>query len=433
MQATNDLRDILNAAEQAVGRDDHASAERLLRDALALQELNTRTNRDEIAKTLNNLAIVCEMLGKIADAETCYRRAYAIATASLPPTDPFVTTSRENLEEFCKANGLPIQRAHAPRPQPARPRPAAPPPQSATPPAPPAPQPRPVAAPQSPAAAQPAAGAQSVAAVRQVAAPALAAASASAAVQSASTPRHVAPRVISPGDVPLHRVPSPIAVPAKSHSSRAVVLTAVSAAVLAVALGAGRYWLASGGAAQPSAPASVSEASTTASPEAPTGPPPSSTAAATPAPAAPAPSPLIETAAPAPAPTAAPPPEPVAPLPPPPPATTASSSVSVVSAQICRSLTTSGAWQCAEAKGPQNPGTLSYFTRVASTRDTTIEHRWYHDDRLHQSVPLRIRANASGFRTYSRTTIGRERAGTWKVELRTQNGQLLDERTFDVR
>ena len=64
--------------------------------------------REEIAKTLNNLAVVCEMTGKLKDAETCYRRAFKIATASLPASDPFVTTSRENLEAFCTAQGLPL-------------------------------------------------------------------------------------------------------------------------------------------------------------------------------------------------------------------------------------------------------------------------------------------------------------------------------------
>ena len=38
MQEANDLRAILNAAEQAAARDDAAAAERLLREALALQE-----------------------------------------------------------------------------------------------------------------------------------------------------------------------------------------------------------------------------------------------------------------------------------------------------------------------------------------------------------------------------------------------------------
>jgi hypothetical protein len=76
---------------------------------------------------------------------------------------------------------------------------------------------------------------------------------------------------------------------------------------------------------------------------------------------------------------------------------------------------------------------MVFYTRVASGRDTTIEHRWYRDGRLHQTVPLRIRANPSGFRTYSRTGITADRSGSWKVELRAQDGQLLDEKTFVVQ
>ena len=113
MQATNDLRALLNAAEQAAARDDAAAAERLLREALALQESTAGSPREEIARTLNNLAVVCEMTGKMADAETCYRRAHAIATATLPPSDPFVTTSRENLEQFCSSQGIPLERPAA--------------------------------------------------------------------------------------------------------------------------------------------------------------------------------------------------------------------------------------------------------------------------------------------------------------------------------
>ena len=45
-------------------------------------------------------------------------------------------------------------------------------------------------------------------------------------------------------------------------------------------------------------------------------------------------------------------------------------------------------------------------------------------------MPLRIRANPSGFRTYSRTTVTPDGTGTWKVELRAQNGELLDEKKF---
>ena len=76
---------------------------------------------------------------------------------------------------------------------------------------------------------------------------------------------------------------------------------------------------------------------------------------------------------------------------------------------------------------------MYFFTRVASARDTVIEHRWYRDDRLHQRVELRIGANPGGFRTYSRNTIGSDGAGTWKVELRSEDGRVLHEDTFLVR
>jgi hypothetical protein len=76
---------------------------------------------------------------------------------------------------------------------------------------------------------------------------------------------------------------------------------------------------------------------------------------------------------------------------------------------------------------------MYFYTRVVSPRDTTIEHRWYRDERLEQTVPLRIRANPSGFRTYSQTRISANRAGKWKVEVRSQDGELLDEKTFAVR
>jgi hypothetical protein len=105
----------------------------------------------------------------------------------------------------------------------------------------------------------------------------------------------------------------------------------------------------------------------------------------------------------------------------------------VVDARVCRSLTTSGAWECDPVTGDTAPGPLYFFTRVAATRDTTVQHRWYVGDRLHQSVMLSIQANPAGYRTYSRTTIGPERAGDWRVELRAEDGRVLTEQRFTVR
>jgi hypothetical protein len=105
----------------------------------------------------------------------------------------------------------------------------------------------------------------------------------------------------------------------------------------------------------------------------------------------------------------------------------------VADARLCRNLSTSGAWQCDQISGEVGPGTIYFFTRIAATRDTTVQHRWYFGDQLRQSVMLSIQANSAGYRTYSRTTIAPDRAGNWRVELRTEDGRVLREERFTVR
>jgi hypothetical protein len=63
-----------------------------------------------------------------------------------------------------------------------------------------------------------------------------------------------------------------------------------------------------------------------------------------------------------------------------------------------------------------------------------VLHRWYRGDSLQQVFELIVLANAfPGYRTYSRLTIGPERAGDWRVELRTTDGILLQKEFFVVR
>ena len=77
---------------------------------------------------------------------------------------------------------------------------------------------------------------------------------------------------------------------------------------------------------------------------------------------------------------------------------------------------------------------MFFYTRVQSAAATTIEHRWYQGDRLRQAVQLPVQASpGAGYRTYSRTTISRERAGDWRVELRSADGTVLHEARFTVR
>jgi hypothetical protein len=80
------------------------------------------------------------------------------------------------------------------------------------------------------------------------------------------------------------------------------------------------------------------------------------------------------------------------------------------------------------------PGRLAFYTRIKSRRSTTVEHRWYQGDTVRQVVPLTIGANpGSGYRTYSRHTLGPGDGGEWRVELRDGAGVVLHEERFVVR
>src|SRR5262245_20589185 len=109
MQEPREARSIIEAAEQSAAGGDYASAERLLREAADLQEARLGPLDPDLANTLNNLGVVCEMNNNPVQAEHCFRRAFAIATTVLTPDHPFVATSRQNLRDFCDARGIPIE------------------------------------------------------------------------------------------------------------------------------------------------------------------------------------------------------------------------------------------------------------------------------------------------------------------------------------
>ena len=60
--------------------------------------------------------------------------------------------------------------------------------------------------------------------------------------------------------------------------------------------------------------------------------------------------------------------------------------VSVLNAQVCSALEKKGLpdWQCASVSGDSQPGTYIFYTRLLTNADTTVEHRWYRDERVHQ-------------------------------------------------
>jgi hypothetical protein len=113
-------------------------------------------------------------------------------------------------------------------------------------------------------------------------------------------------------------------------------------------------------------------------------------------------------------------------------------SVSIVRADVCRTFSTAtqqnGDWRCEPVEDTVAPGAFVFYTRLKSPGATTVVHRWYQGENLVQGVELRVGANpGAGYRTYSRNTIGPERAGAWRVELRSRDGALLHEVRFVVR
>jgi hypothetical protein len=109
MPEPREARSIIDNAEQAAASGNYFSAEELLREAAAVQEQTLGPQHPDLANTLNNLGVVCEITDNPIDAEHYFRRAYTIATATLAPDHPFVVTSRKNLHDFCAARGRPIE------------------------------------------------------------------------------------------------------------------------------------------------------------------------------------------------------------------------------------------------------------------------------------------------------------------------------------
>src|SRR3954463_12859729 len=108
MSELQDVRTMLDAAEAAANSGDLASADDLLQKVARIQEAELGAGHPDLANTFNNLAIVAETTGRMSDAERFYRRAVAVASASLPADDPKVVSSRHNLEAFCRERGVPI-------------------------------------------------------------------------------------------------------------------------------------------------------------------------------------------------------------------------------------------------------------------------------------------------------------------------------------
>ena len=107
----------------------------------------------------------------------------------------------------------------------------------------------------------------------------------------------------------------------------------------------------------------------------------------------------------------------------------------VVDARVCSRLVTrddDGApvaeWGCHPVVDAAATGQLSFYTRIRSPTDATVEHRWFRDGVLEHEIDLRIGANiGSGYRTYSVRSVSPQDRGTWRVELRSRDRELYAE------
>jgi DUF2914 family protein/tetratricopeptide repeat protein len=370
MSELQDAGRMLAEADQAAIANDLAFADELLRHAARIQEAELGPLHPDLANTLNNLAIVAEKTGRLGDAEMFYRRAVAIASASLPVDHPMIAASRENLEDFCRARGLPID----------------------TP-------------------------AFMTLSARDTAG--LDASAPEGAIGASETPETPADVRTANGDFSMEATPPPSGSPwpvsrqrtptvsepmppAPRRVSRSLAWAVMGVVVVLVTA---MFFL--------RRPWSSRETSTTAPAAEPTTRPQAAERALPPRVEPRSNGQDVPTDKPAPTPS--------------------SGAPTLATAQLCRMFSTSGAnWRCDPAVDPVPPGPIVLYTRVRSPRDGMVVHRWYRGDALQQSVKLTIRANATeGYRTYSRQTV--DGGADWRVEVSSSNGDLLHERRFAVR
>ena len=105
MPDTREIPSLMAQAAEAANANDPAAAVALLREVLDQQTATLGAEHKELAPTLNNLAMMLERQGDVAEAERCYRHAYDIARRGAAPNDPLVQVSRANLNAFLQASG----------------------------------------------------------------------------------------------------------------------------------------------------------------------------------------------------------------------------------------------------------------------------------------------------------------------------------------
>jgi hypothetical protein len=386
MDEISDPASLVEAAQQAAAAGDYPTAAYRLRDAAEWQERQLGPDHPDLVNTLNNLGVVLERSRRLEEAEGAYRRAYAIARKVFDASHPFVVTSAANLREFCEAHGVAFG-------------PSAPAPEG------PAAAVQPAAVVESPAVGAPAVARQPAAGGSAAGKPA----AVEARAKRAAVPAAPEGRTWKPAAA----VPDALDEPRRGSSMRVVAIAGTLAVVLGIT------WLMTRSSEQATSSAVSSEAGSERGDAAPTTGKPSQESPATRGGSVPGAAAREEPARPADRSAGSP------------------AGFSIVDAELCQTLVTrpgAAEWTCTPAGASVPPGRLAYYTRVRSSSDVSVEHRWYRGDVLQQRVELPVQANpASGYRTYSRRTIGTDEAGAWRVELRSESGALLREQRFVVR
>ena len=418
MDEPDEIAQAVSEAERASSEGDHARAEQALRRALWMQEARFGVVHPEVANTLNNLGVVCDILGRPDEAEFLYRRALGLARTTLPAEHPYIATSLENLSALYKTQGRPEKLALVADSEVSR---------SGLP-------------------------------IRESADDAGVEAEASEAeVSEAEVPegeaRAQTPASASPAG---SRAPSPPqTTPDTIDNQRGLpVVQMLATASILLLVG---WWLFGGNGEQevtgldrdalvtPAAPPPVSvRRDRAADPAAELALAPESAPAAEPESApesAPASTPelTLESTPEDNASRVASESQPD----PPPPALADETDVAspvVVEAQVCSSLVTrdnDGAplrdWRCDEVVESAEPGQLYFYTRIRSPTSLTVEHRWLRDGVVEQTIDLDVTVNNGlGYRTYSSIAVPPAMSGAWRVELRTGDQAVLRVEEFVV-
>jgi hypothetical protein len=372
MSQLQNVEHMLEQAKRAADAGELASADVLLHDVARIQETELGPLHPALANTVNNLAVVAEMEGRVLDAEAHYRRAVAIATASLPPDDPIVVSSRKNLEDFCREHGLPIEPAAA---EPSMPR-SGHPSDEVT-------HDRATSEPKIPADIE----------VTDVA-------------SQTSTPASRLRSVADSTTDAAARSSVPVAAATRPLAIVAIGLVALVAVVLLIM----RPWSGHESAA-PDQPRET--------------PAPQAAEPAPPRPAAPIEQPKPPTGASRDGKSGVATASPEVPG-------RSSDGMTLVTSQLCRTFSAGNNWRCDPVGQSVAPGPVVLYTRVKSPRDAIVIHRWYLGDTLRKSARLTILTNTTdGYRTYSRQTV--KSGEDWRVEVRSTAGDLLYEQRLSVQ